>query len=169
MPTTDLNTIGGPLFDVGLKGDLAGPVGSYDTESRINENATALDFGDVACAGVAVAPGIIGNCKPMVSGGVVLGITIRERSRQAVDVAGTFNFPQYSTVRILKVGWIWAQAAEGVTAEDACIGLVASPGAVAGATVGAANGTTRLAFPAGYLWKQTVTVGNVGLIHAVAA
>ena len=171
-PTTDLESIGGAvsgaLFDVGFPGQLATQFGACDTESRVNENATALDEGDVACRGVAVSPGTIGNCKPMVSGGVVIGITVRERSRQAADVAGTFNFPQYSTVRLLKIGWIWATAAEAVTEGDACIGVVATKGAVGGATGGAVNGTTRLAFPAGWQWEQTVASAAVGLIHAVS-
>lgn len=168
MPTASLNSIGGPLFPVGIQGELAGPAESYDIEPRVNENATALDVGDVACRGAATVPGQIGNCKPMASGAVVLGITVRERSRVA-DSNGNVLFAQYSTVRILKDGWIWVVAAENVTEGDSCIGVVADPASVGGTTGGAANGTTRLAFPAGAVWEQTVTTGNVGLVHIKAA
>lgn len=168
-PTTDLQSVGGAQLEVGLKGDLYGPVTSgYDIESRVNDNATALDFGDVACQSAAGTPTTMATCKPMASGATVIGITVRERSRVA-DSSGNVLYVQYSTVRILKIGWIWAQAAENVTAETACIGVVASPGAVGSTTGGAADGTTRLAFPTGCLWKQTVVSGAVGLIHMVTA
>lgn len=165
MATPTLATVGGSLFGLGYQGTLQGNTDMAEIETRMNENATALDFGDVVCRGVATTPGNIGNCRPMFTGLTVIGISVRALSEANATTGSTVNYPQNKEVPILKDGWILAIAAENVTEGDDCIGVVASLGQVGGTTGGAANGTTRLAFPASAKWQQTVTTGNVGLIH----
>lgn len=166
MATPSLATVGGQEFPVGYPGQLAFlPGGQPEIETRMNENATAIDFGAGVCRGTAVAPGTIGNTRPAFNPGVVIGFAVRALSEANTAVsAGTVNYPQYSPVPILKDGLMWVTAAaEGATEGDAAVIVVATPSTVGSATGGAANGTTRLATSA--VWQQTVAGGAVGLIR----
>lgn len=167
MAIPSLATVGGQQFPVGYPGQLAMIGATPVIETRINEGATALDFGGAAVQGVAVAPGNPGNCKLPVSGGVVVGLIVRALSEANTAVsAGTVNYPQYHDVPILTDGYIFCTAAEAVTEGDAAVCVVATPATMGGATGGAANGTTRLAVP-GAIWKQTVASGAVGVVRIV--
>ena len=167
MATPTLATVGGSEFSVGCPGLLASDPANAKIESRLNESATAQDYGDLVCRGVAVAPGVMGNCKPPVSGGVGIGIAVRALSEaNTTTAAGTtavVNYAQNKTVPILKDGDIWCIAAEAVTEGDDCLGIVGTTG-IGSVQAGAANGTTRLALP-GAKWQQTVGSGAVGLVR----
>ncbi len=163
MATPTLATVGGQQFSAGYAGQIANNSNEADIESRNNENATAVELGAPVCRGVAVAPGTPGNCKPVAASGVVIGFAVRADSEANADSTGTTNFPQNTMVGVLRLGWMWAIAAENATEGDAAIALSATPTTVGSATGGAANGTTRLATSA--TWMQTVTTGNPGLIR----
>lgn len=168
MATPTLATVGGQLFATGYPGQLASTVDEPVIETRINENATAIDFGAPVCIGAATTPGNIGNCRPSITGAVVMGLAVRALSEANTAVsAGTVNYPQFQAVPVLNDGYMWVTAAENVTEGDAGVAVVAGNG-VGGATGGAANGTTRLTIP-GSIWKQTVVSGSVGLIHIKTA
>lgn len=175
MPTPSLATVGGLQFGPYYAGEYLSD--NPEIDDRINESATAIDLGAPVCRGVATTPGVIGNCKPPVSAGVVIGISGRQASEANTDtVAGVtalVNYKQNKTVPVFKDGYIACLAAENVTEGDACIAIVAGAG-MGGTTGGAADGTTRLAFApttAGApfaFWAETVTSGNVGKVHIKA-
>lgn len=165
MATPSLATVGGMEFPVGYAGQLAKlPGGGAPLiESRVNENATAIDFGAAVCRGTVTTPGTIGATRPIFNPGVVLGFAVRSLEAANTTVsAGTINYPQKSEVPILREGFMWALAGENATEGDAVVAVVASPSDLGSGTGGAANGTTRLATSA--TWQQTVTSGNIGLI-----
>jgi hypothetical protein len=169
MATPSLATQGGLEFPVGYPGQISHlPGGVQEIETRTNENATPIEVGGGVCRGAAPAagasPGFTGNIKPPVSGGVVIGFSLRALSEMNTAVsAGTVNYPQYSEVPVMREGLMWATAAENAAEGEACIIVVATPATVGSATTGgAANGTTRLAAPA--VWRQAVVAGQVGLI-----
>lgn len=165
MATPTLATVGGQEFSAGYAGQLAYlPGGAPDIESRVNEGATAIDYGAPVCRGVATVPGTTGNGKITTASGIVIGFAIRALSEANTTVsAGTVNIPQYSEVGVLKDGLMWVVAAENATEGDGAIALSGTPATVGSVTGGAANGTTRLV--TGAVWQQTVTAGNVGLIR----
>ena len=111
MATPSLTTVGGLSFPVGYPGQLASDPLSARIESRNNEAAGAVDYGSAVCRGVATTPGLIGNCKPPVTGGVVIGIAMRADSEANAQTAGssTVNYPQSKTVPVLKDGDIYCQ------------------------------------------------------------
>jgi hypothetical protein len=158
-----LDTVGGSVFSTGLAGQCIGE--PLDVETRVNEGATGIDFGGVVCRGTAVTPGTPGKCKVMASGAVVIGLARRARSEANADSSGVVTYGQYKEVPVVKDAWIWVKATENVTEGDDLIGVVADLTGAGGTTGGAANGTTRLAFPASAKWQQTVTTGNYGLVH----
>ncbi len=165
MATPSLATVGGLEFPVGYPGQIAQLQGGLqEIETRTNENATAIEVGGGVCRGVDTVPGKNGNIKPPVSGGVVVGFSVRALSEMNTAVAaGTVNYPQYSDVPVMREGLMWVTAAENAAEGEACIIVVATPATVGSATTGgAANGTTRLAAPA--VWRQAITAGSVGLI-----
>jgi len=169
MAIPTLATVGGQLLPVGYPGQLAAIGDDPNVESCINENATAIGFGDAVCLGTTAAlPGTNGSVRPPVSGGVVKGIALRALSEANTAVtAGTINYPQYHDVPVINKGYVYCLASENVTDGDAAICVVASAG-IGGATGGAANGTTRLTIP-GAIWKTTTASGAVGLVHIVTA
>jgi len=167
MPTTSLNSIGGPLFTVGVKGELAGDPRGYDIDPRVVDlvvNAN-LDVGEPACLGNATTPGLIGTVQPALSGGVPIGFTVRDRSKVA-NSSGVVLFLPGDSIGVLRHGYIWLLAAENVTQGTQCIAIVADAGLgeVGGVSAGAADGTTRLAI-GGAFWQQTVASGAVGLVR----
>lgn len=169
--TTSLQSIGGALFTVGVKGELAGNPHGYDVQPFVVDGPInhTLDVGEPACRGTATTPGLIGTVQPAVSGGKVLGFTVRRRDKVA-DSSGVVSFKPYDEVGILRSGYIWLLASENVTDGDNCIAVVANAGLgeVAGVTGGAADGTTRLTVPGAY-WQQTVVSAAVGLVRINAA
>ncbi len=169
MAIPTLATVGSSEFSVGYPGQLAMlPAGQPQIETRVNESATALAPGCAVARGVAVAPGTIGNCKPIASGAVVIGLAVRSLADANTTVsAGTIEYARYSAVPILKDGYMWAVAAEAITEGDTGIAVVATPTTIGGSTGGAADGTTRLTIP-NSVWQQTVSSGAVGLIKIKA-
>lgn len=168
MPTPTLATVGGTQFGPYYSGELLSD--NPEIQDRVNENATAIDLGVPVCRGVATTPGVIGNCKPPVSGGVVIGISCRQASEANTStlagVTPVINYPQNKTVPVLKDGFIACVAGENVAEGDSAVAIVAT-GLLGSAVTGAADGTTRLAFTSA-VWQETVTSGNVGMVHVKA-
>lgn len=164
-----LDTVGGTTFVSGFQGQLTGPVELAKIETRINENATGIDIGVPVCRGAAqTVLGAPGNCKPMVSGGKLIGLSSRALSEMNASTGSTVLYVQFKDVPILKDGDIRVLAVENVTEGDDVIGVVASPTGCGGTTGGAADGTTRLAFLAAQgqcQWQETVASGQVGLVR----
>ena len=162
-----LDTVGGTTFITGFQGQITGQRELAVIETRINENATAIDFGGPVVRGVAVVPGgPPGNCKPAATGTKFIGIAARLLSEaNTTDSTGVVNYPRYHEVPVLKRGWIWVKAVEAVTEGDDIIAVVASQSGLGGTTGGAADTTTRLALQGGSgQWQQTVGSGAVGLV-----
>jgi hypothetical protein len=169
--TTSLQSIGGPLFTVGVKGELAGDPRGYDIEPTVVDGPIGhtIDVGEPVCRGTATTPGLINTVQPAVSGGKCVGLTVRRRDIVA-DSSGNVLFKPYDNVGILRIGYMWVLASENVTAGDNVIAVVANAGLgeAGGVTGGAADGTTRLTVPGAY-WQQTVGSGAVGLVRINAA
>lgn len=169
MATPTLATVGGTQFSPYYQGAILSD--DAEVEDRINENATAIDFGAPVCRGTATTPGVIGNCRPAFSGGVVIGLAARQASEaNTATVAGVtpvVNYAQNKTVPVLQDGYIACLAAENVTEGTTCIAIVSGNG-LGSTTGGAADGTTRLAMTFA-TWAETVTSGNVGRVHIKVA
>lgn len=161
-----LDTVGGTTFITGFQGQILGQRNLARVETRINENATPIDFGAPVCRGAAVVPGgPPGNCKPPASGAKFIGVSERLLSEANAASGSTVNYQQFREVSILKGGWMWVKAVEAVTEGDDIIAVVASPSGLGGTTGGAGDTTTRLALQGGNgQWQQTVASGSVGLI-----
>jgi hypothetical protein len=131
-----------------------------ETDSLINENASAIDFGVAVTRGAAVSPGQTGLCKPLATNGdIPIGITKRITTQTAsTDGNNTVNYPQRQAVPVMKQGIIWAVPFENVVSGDGVIALPAQNGKLSGTTAGAANGTSRMAF-SGAVWLETALAG----------
>ncbi len=165
MATPTLATVGGQEFSVGYPGQIAYlPGGQPEIETVQNENATAIEPGAAVCRGTAAVPGGQNQGRPAFNPGVVIGFAVRSEEAANAASDGTFNFPRYSEVPLLKDGYMWATAAaEGAVEGDGVVIVVATPTTLGSTTGGAANGTTRLATSA--VWHQTVAGAAVGLIR----
>ena len=165
MATPTLTTVGSFEMAVGYPGQLALlPGGDPIIETRVNSGATAIDFGAAVCRGTATTPGVIGAGIVAASGKIVIGFAVRALSEANTTTSvGTVNYPQYSEVPVLKLGYMWVLAAETVTEGDVVVAVVATPTSLGSATTGAADGTTRLTSSA--VWQTSATVGVVGLIR----
>jgi hypothetical protein len=157
----DLSTYGGRLRDVGYAGELVdqNPVIS---ESKLNEGATAIDFG------VAVARGAADNtCKaPAVDGDAIIGLSMRHAIKASPGYgqmnAGVINYSQYDEVPVLREGYMFAVAFENATRGDGVISVTAQNGKL-GSTTGGAVGAGRVAVP-GATWETTVAAGAIGIV-----
>lgn len=164
MGTPSLATVGGVTLSPGYAGQKASS-GPEVVESRLNEAAATIDFGVAVTAGVAVAAGKTPNCKKLdTNGQVPIGISLRAPSNLIADSSNVVNYARYEAVPVLKMGDIFAIAAENVTAEDAVVVLPASANNLGGTTGGAANGTSRMAF-SGAKWLTTTASGALGRVR----
>lgn len=170
MSTATLTTVGGQTFAVGYAGQLASNVTDARIESVLNENATAVDFGDAVCRGTVAAPGALNKGRPTFSSGVVLGLAVRQDSEAntstAPGVTPVVNYPQNKMVPVLKEGDMWALAAETAAEGDDVLAIVGSSGL--GSVQTGATSATRLAVP-GCKWKNSVTVGVIGRVTITTA
>lgn len=160
MATPTLATVGGVEFTAGYAGQLADS-GPHIIETRVNEAATAIDFGVAVTRGVAVgfSPG---NCKVLnTNGQIPVGITVRNAASQIASTDGlnTVNYPRYDDVPVLKEGTIWALPFEDVVEGDGVVAIPAQNGKLGGTTAGAANGTSRMAVD-GAVWLETKTAAS---------
>jgi hypothetical protein len=160
MPIPSLASVGGLEFDSGYAGQIA-DAGPVIIETRINESATAIDFGVAVTRGAAVTSGV-GKVKPLVSSGQVpVGISVKYAADKVATTDGnnTVNYPQYDDVPVMKEGTIWALPFEDVVEGDGVVAIPAQNGKLGGTTAGAANGTTRMAVD-GAVWLQTQTAAS---------
>lgn len=152
-----LSTVGGSLLALGYAGQLTHELGFTDIDHAVNNSATAIDFG------YAVARDGVDGCKPVgADADKIIGISVRH-SAGVYNASGAVNYPQYSSVPVLKHGYIFVEAAENVTVGDAVISVTASAGKLGGTTGGAA-GTGRVAVT-GATWETTTSAGAIGKIR----
>lgn len=157
MSKPDLSSYGGRLRDLGYAGEIV-DFNPAAIESKINDQATAIDFG------VAVARSAADDtCKaPTADGDKIIGISARHAIRPA-DSSNNVNYAQKDAVPILKEGYIYAVAYENATRGDGVISVTAQNGKL-GSTTGGAAGAGRVVVP-NALWETTTTAGNIGVVR----
>lgn len=161
MAKPDLTTYGGDLHDLGYAGQITHEVHMADMDSKINESATAIDFG------IAVARGTTSDntCKVIAADAdLPIGLTVRLPNRPA-DASGNVNYAQRDSVPILKNGWMFAVPFENVGRGAQVLSITAQGGKL-GSTTGGAAGAGRVAVPGAY-WETTTTAGQVGKVRIV--
>jgi len=162
-PVTNLDPAARPAL--GFAGQVA-DLSIASIESRINESATAIDFGVAVARGVGAALGKAGNCKPVADGEQVLGITVKNPLEMVAALAdGTINYPRYQAVPVMKIGRVNVIALEDVREGDAVLAIVASGGALASPAGGVA-GSGRILVP-NAVWETTTSAGQLGRIYIV--
>jgi hypothetical protein len=154
-----LDTYGGLLFELGYDGQIA-TLNPHVTDSKINESATAIQFGR------AVARGAEDNTAkvPAADSDQIIGIA----ARQLVGVAdqnGVTAYAQGVAVPVLKLGFVFATAAEATTRGDGVISITAGGGTL-GSVTGGAAGTGRVAIP-GATWETSTAAGEIGVVRIV--
>lgn len=167
MSKPDLSVVGGVTLAPGLPGQLveSGPPDGAIT--AMNENATAVDFGQVVVRGTAVAAGAVMNCKPQTADGdLILGVS--ERTSQPIastDGNNTVNYPRYAAVPVRKRGRIYCVPCENVVAGTLALVITAGTGSKIASTTGGAAGAGRIAFPTGgAVWETTTSSGALGIL-----
>ena len=157
MSKPDLSTYGGRLRDLGYAGQIV-DTNPATIESKINEAATAIDFG------VAVARGAADDtCKaPTADGDKLIGISVRHAIRPA-DSSNNVTYAQKDAVPVLRDGFVYATAYENATRGDGVISVTAQNGKL-GSTTGGAAGAGRVAVP-GATWETTTTAGSIGIVR----
>ena len=144
-----------------------------------NESATAIDF----C--VPVAPGATaGTVKPIANdadAALCSGISMRDPTMMSVDpTTNVANYARYRELGLMKVGRIFALAAENVQDGDQVLIITGSSAAQAQGTcfgsshgAGGAAGSGRVAFK-GAVWRahpqgasKTIASGTVGVIELI--
>lgn len=162
MSKPDLTTYGGALRDLGYAGQVTHEWGMADIDSKINEGATAIDFG------IAVARGTTADdtCKAIsADADKIIGVSVRAPMRQA-DASGNVTYAQRDSVPVLKQGFIYAIPFENVTRGDAVLSITTRVGRLGGTTGGAA-GAGRVAVPGG-TWETTTPAGTIGKLRLVS-
>lgn len=161
-----LGTTGGRLLNLGLPGEMATTT-ECAVDTFINESTSGgLDSAGMLDFGVAVCKATADNGCKLVSGDSdrIVGITTRKAFVPA-PTSGVIGYASGREVGLLRIGDIFATAAENVTAGDQVLALTASAGTLAGTTGGiAASG--RLVVP-GARWKTTTASGAVGIIEVI--
>lgn len=164
--------------NLGYPGDLADASPSI-VDTVANESATAIDF----C--VPVAPGTLaGTVKPIANdadAALCTGISLRDPTLMNADPAtGVANYARYRKFGLLKVGRVYAIAAETAIDGDQVLIITGSSAAQAQATcfgsshgAGGAAGTGRIALK-GAVWRvrphgasRTITAGSVAIIEII--
>lgn len=165
MGIPSLSTVGGVTLSPGYAGQLAEPAPPGGVVSCINENATAIDFGQVVVAGAAVAAGYTQNGKPQTADAdKVIGVSMRSSQPIAsTDGNNTVNYARYSTFDLAKRCTIFAIPCENVTARDAALVITAGSGSKIGGTTGGVAGTGRVAMAG--VWETTTASGAIGKLR----
>jgi hypothetical protein len=171
-PTLANATTGGPAL--GYPGDLA-DASPHTIDTVQNESATAIDF----C--VPVCPGTLaGSAKPVANdtdAALCMGISMRDPTMVNASTSGVVNYAQYRELGLMKVGRIYAIAAEDVRDGDQVLIITAASAAQAQATAfasskGGVAGSGRVALK-GAIWRAqagasaTITAGTVGIIEII--
>jgi hypothetical protein len=175
-PTLANATTGGPAL--GYPGSLAD--GSPHTvDTVMNESATAIDFG------VPVAPGTLaGTVKPIANdtdATLCSGIAMRDPTMMSADPStNVANYARYRGLGLMRVGRIFALAAENVTDGDQVLIITGSSAAQAQGTcfgsshgAGGAAGEGRIALK-GAIWRahpvgasRSIASGTVAVIEII--
>lgn len=161
MSKPDLSTYGGALLEVGYAGQVV-DLQYAELDSRVNEGATAIDFG------IAVAYGAneIG-CKAIsADADKILGISARWPIRPA-NQSGDVTYAQRDALPVMRKGNIFVVALENTAIGDAAISVTAQGGKI-GSTTGGAAGAGRVAIP-GAVWQTATTAGQVGKVRINSA
>jgi hypothetical protein len=151
---------------VGYAGGLVDMGEPHDIISASNENATALDFGQVCVRGTAVAAGAVKNVKPQTADGdAIEGVTMAAPAGLIADSSNTINYARYATLPVLKKGRIYVVPCENVVAGTNALVITAGTGSKIASTTGGAAGAGRIAFPGGAVWETTTSSGALGILN----
>lgn len=167
--TPDLSTSGGTIQGLGYPGGVAdGTPAIIDT--KINESATAIDFGIPVVRGVATAKQP-GNCKPMAADtDDIIGISVRNASQVAANPADNIvNYPRYENVPVGRIGRFYVIAAEASREGDQVLILTAGAAVNStcfGGSLGGVAGSGRVAFK-GAKWRTTTAAAAIGIIELI--
>jgi hypothetical protein len=158
MSKPDLSTYGGKLHDAGVAGQAA-DFNPSTIESKLNNNATSIDFGVAVCRSTTDD-----TCKPqLLDADPILGISVRSPTQIADPTTGEIVYKQNQVVPIMRQGYIYAKAFENTVRGDDVIAVTAQTGKL-GSETGGAAGVGRIVVP-GATWETTTTAGDVGLIR----
>jgi hypothetical protein len=148
-------------------------------DTWMNESATAIDFGVPVCPGT-----LAGAVKPIATDAdadLAIGIAMRDPTViDATPSTNVLNYPRYKELAVMRIGRVYAIAAENVQAGDQVLIITGSSAAQAQATAfgsshgaGGVAGTGRRAFK-GAVWRQrphssskTIAAGDVGIIEFI--
>src|SRR6185369_5723373 len=128
-PTLANATTGGPAL--GYPGDLADST-PHVIDTVQNESATAIDFGVPVCPGT-----LAGAVKPIANdtdAALCMGISMRDPTMVNASTGGVVNYAQYRELGLMKVGRIYAIAAEDVRDGDQVLIITGASAAQAQAT-----------------------------------
>ena len=169
MSQATLSTTGGALLSEGVAGQVA-DLEVAQIISRVNGQATALDFGVAAFWDVNDP---VDQCRVQNSSSdLFLGLTVRHptmTSSSDYDTLSTVNYATGKSVPLLIDGVMFVQAAETVKARQQAYAIRgggsgnSSAGAL-GSIEGGATSATRLAL-LNVVWLDNVTSGNVGKVR----
>jgi hypothetical protein len=169
MAQATLATTGGPLLSQGVDGQVA-DLETAQIISRVNSQATAIDFGVAVFRTVGDDPD---TCRVQhASTDLYQGISVRlptMTSSSDADTLSTVNYGQNKPVPILIDGLIFCVAAETVKADQQCYGLQSGGGGKSsagslGSIEGGATSSTRLALTS-TKWIENTTSGSVGRVR----
>ena len=169
MSQATLSTTGGALLSEGIPGQIA-DVETAQIISRVNSQATAIDFGVAVFWAVADDPG---TCRVQhASTDLFTGISVRHptmTSSSDADTLSTVNYAQNKPVPLLIDGAVFCQAAETVKARQQCYAIQGggagnSAAGALGSIEGGATSATRLAV-LNAVWLDNVTSGGVGKVR----
>lgn len=176
MSTTPSLAVTKTSQDLGYPGSLA-DASPHIVDTGTNESATAIDFG------VPVAPGVLaGSYKPIANdtdAALCNGIAMRDPTLgNAGPASSTINYGQYKDFPVVRMGRIFAIAAENVTDGDQVLIITGSSAAQAQGTcfgsshgAGGAAGAGRIALK-GAIWRahpvgaaRAIVAGTVAVIE----
>jgi len=165
-----LSSYGREEFTPGLDGTTFGAITPV-VASRMNENATEIDFGVPVCKGTTKDEHGRFNVKPLDSNAdVVLGISIRESIVGAADPStGLIGYKQNAEVPFLGgPGGVRATPFEAVEDGDQVIAVVAGTGSKLSGSKSGVVGTGRLVCP-NFVWDGACAANVQGRIKFAAS
>lgn len=169
MSTTPSLATTKTIQDLGYPGSLA-DASPHTIDTGTNESATPIDFA------VPVAPGVLaGNYKPIANdtdAALCNGIAMRDPTAMNADPATSVaNYKQYKDFQVLRMGRMFALAAENVTDGDQVLIITGASAAQAQGTcfgsshgAGGAAAAGRVALK-GAIWRAH----PIGAARAIAS
>lgn len=167
--TPSLATSGGTQQGLGYPGGLADGTQNI-IDSAVNENATAIDIGVPVARGAATTHPPF-NARPFVADtDDILGISHRHAADLVADpTTNVINFARYITFSVVRVGRVYAVAAENVRAGDQVLIITAGANVNStcfGSSVSGVAAAGRVAFK-GARWRTTTASGLLGIIELI--